>query len=196
MPFCANCDEWFEGQKENQAACEHCHQINPLEIIANQDEDPETWVCRNYFEIKADLFRFKVAMLIPVTAAIAAKYYYHLQIMGFVLIGISVALALLVWGLKRALLIASPDGKTQIFRVTTCYGFVISQKERSPDKTGPVIVQLVDSIDPETKETIERRLIQLDRFTITGFNSRDGGLRFARILADHCGLKMQRLLGA
>jgi hypothetical protein len=73
---------------------------------------------------------------------------------------------------------------------------VISQKERSPEKTGPVIVQLVDSIDPETKETIERRLIQLDRFTITGFNSRDGGLRFARILADHCGLKMQRLLGA
>ncbi|HSG72501.1 MAG TPA: hypothetical protein VLA12_18965, partial [Planctomycetaceae bacterium] len=111
------------------------------------------------------------------------KYYYHLQVLGFVVIGLSVVLALLAWGLNRVLLIASQDGQTQIFRVITCYGFVISQKERTPDKTGPVIVQLVDSIDSESKAPIERRLILLDRFAIAGFSSRDGGLRFAKILA-------------
>jgi hypothetical protein len=196
MPICANCDEWFEGQKKNQAACEHCGQVNPLEIIANPEEPPEKWVCRNYFEIKADLFPLKAAMLLPVAGALAAGWYFNFSILSLVPAGITFVLAIFVWGLKWVLLVASQDGETQMFRMITCYGFVVSQKERPPEKTGPVIVQLVDSIDPDTKAPVDRRLIRLDRFTVTGFDTRDSGLRFAQILADHCGLRVQRLRGA
>jgi hypothetical protein len=196
MPICANCDEWFEGQEKNQALCEHCGQLNPLEIIANPEEDPDSWVCREYFEIKANLFRLKAMMLLPVAAAFAATAWWNLQILGMVLIGVTVVLMLLVWGLKWALLVASENGETHLFRMLTCYGFVVFERERPPEKTGPVIVQLVNSIDPETNVAVHRRLIRLDRFTVTGFDSRDGGLRFARLLADHCGLEVQRLLGA
>lgn len=196
MPICANCDEWFEGQEKNQALCEHCGQLNPLEIIANPEEDPDSWVCREYFEIKANLFRLKAMMLLPVAAAFAATAWWNLQILGMVLIGVTVVLMLLVWGLKWVLLVASENGETHLFRMLTCYGFVVFERERPPEKTGPVIVQLVNSIDPETNVAVHRRLIHLDRFTVTGFDSRDSGLRFARLLADHCGLEVQRLLGA
>lgn len=196
MPICANCDEWFDGESKDKAACEHCGQVNPLEIIANSDQDPETWVCRNYFEITADLFPFKMAMLVPAAGALATSMYFNYSILSVALAGLTLVLAILAWGLKWMLVVASEDGETQMFRMVTCYGFVLSQKVRPAEKTGPVIVQLVNSIDPETKSAVDRRLIRLDRFTVTGFDSRDSGLRFAQILADHCGLKVQRLLGA
>lgn len=196
MPICANCDERFEGQANNHAVCEHCGQVNPLEIIANQDQDPESWVCRDYFEIKANLFPLKAAMLLPVAGALVAKLYWNLQILGIVSIGFTAILMLFVWGLKWMLLVASQDGETHIFRMLTCYGFVLYEKERPPEKTGPVVIQKVKSVDSESGDFTDRRLIRIDGFTITGFGSRDGGLRFARILADHCGLEIQRLLGA
>jgi len=195
MPVCANCDEWFEGRKQNQAVCEHCGQVNPLEIIANPDEDPDSWVCRNYFEIKARLLRLKMFMFLPIAGAVAVREQLGQPILGTVLIALAAILAVFVWGLRWSLLVASQDGETQMFRMITCFGLVLSQKERTPDQTGPVTVQLVKSVDRATREEVDHRLICLDRFKVTGFGSRDGGLRFARILADHCGLKVQRLFG-
>ena len=195
MPICANCDESFEGQQKNKAVCEHCGQVNPLEIIANPEENPETWGCRNYFEIKARLFRLKMFMFLPIAGAVAARQFLGLPILGTVLIVLTVALAVFVWGLRWVLLVASQDGETHMFRLITCYGFVLSQKERNPDQTGPVTVQLVKSVDRDTQEEVDYRLVCLDRFKVTRFGSRDGGLRFARILADHCGLQVQRLFG-